>query len=134
MKLEGGCFCKAVRYCVAGEPLVVTHCHCEHCRRSSGAPFLTWAEFRINDFRYIAGRAGTYESKPLVTRSYCRECGTQLTYQHRRDEHRSIDVTVCSLDEPTALVPQNHVWCERMLPWILLDDGLPRHAFRRSKS
>ncbi len=39
MTMEGGCFCGAIRYQVDGPPRRVTHCHCLHCRRTSGAPF-----------------------------------------------------------------------------------------------
>ena len=42
--MEGGCLCGAIRYRISGAPHRTTNCHCLHCRRSSGAPFLTWIE------------------------------------------------------------------------------------------
>jgi hypothetical protein len=126
MTLEGGCFCRAVRYRVEGIPRRVTHCHCLHCRRTSGAAFLTWVEFDAGGFSFIAGTPVTYESRPLVTRRCCGRCGTQLTYLHA-EEPGIIDVTACSLDDPESLTPEDHVWSDRMLPWIRLADGLPRY-------
>ena len=41
--LEGGCLCGAVRYRVGGKTRV-THCHCLHCRKLGGAPYVTWVE------------------------------------------------------------------------------------------
>src|SRR5262245_38497837 len=128
--MQGGCFCGAVRYRIDGDPDRVTHCHCEHCRRTGGAPFLTWIEVEASRFALVGGTPSRYTSRPGVTRSCCSRCGTQLTYQHA-DEPDVVDITACSLDEPDAIAPEDHVWCERMLPWLKLADGLPR--YRRSR-
>ena len=101
-----------------------------HCRRTSGAPFLTWAEFDRDRFELSAGTPGRVESRPGVTREFCSSCGTQLTYQHA-DEAGIIDVTVASFDVPGPVEPEDHVWCDRMVPWIHLDDDLPRYDLAR---
>jgi len=31
-----------------------------------------------------------------------------------------------ALDDPSALVPQMHIWVQDRLPWITLSDGLPQ--------
>lgn len=130
MKIEGGCCCGAVRYRVEGPPRRVTNCHCLHCRRTSGAPFITWAEFDPAELEIVRGAPGDYESRPRVTRRFCRECGTQLTYEHA-DEPDTIDLTVASLDLPDEIVPEDHVWCDRMLPWLRFADNLPRYGRSR---
>ncbi len=124
--MDGGCFCGAIRYQIAGSPRRVANCHCEHCRRTSGAPFLTWVEVDPSRFRFVSGTPSRYESRPRVTRQCCPSCGTQLTYQHA-DEPDIVDVTACSLDAPDAVTPEDHIWCDRMVPWIKLADGLPRY-------
>lgn len=132
MKLEilGGCFCGAIRYRIDGHPRRVTSCHCLHCRKTSGAPFLTWAEFDPARFEIVKGDPGRCGSRPLVTRQFCSSCGTQLTYQHA-EEPDTIDVTAASFDAPDAFTPEDHVWCDRMLHWIRLADGLPRYGRSR---
>ena len=130
MKHEGGCLCGAVRYACTAPPTRVTHCHCRHCRGSSGAPFLTWAEFDTAHFRFTSGKPGQFESRPKVTRQFCTRCGTQLTYQHA-DEPGVIDVTVGSLDESGGLQPEDHIWTDRMLPFIIPNDGLPHYPRSR---
>ena len=41
MRLEGGCYCGAVRYVAEGEPLLRAQCHCRACQYfSGGAPNL----------------------------------------------------------------------------------------------
>src|SRR4051794_40882932 len=37
-QFEGGCLCGAVRFTATGEPKGVYWCHCQSCRRHSGAP------------------------------------------------------------------------------------------------
>jgi hypothetical protein len=124
--MQGGCFCGSVRYEVEGDPHWVTNCHCEHCRRSTGAPFLTFAGFESDGFRIVRGTPRRHHTRDAVTRQFCDRCGTQLTYQDAEYE-QSIYVTVGSLDDPTAVAPRDHIWASRMLPWLRLDDGLPRY-------
>ena len=40
-------------------------------------------------------------------------------------------MTAVSLDTPESVEPEDHVWADRMLPWIHLSDGLPRFALSR---
>jgi hypothetical protein len=37
-RFEGGCLCGAVRFVATGQPKGVAWCHCESCRKHSGAP------------------------------------------------------------------------------------------------
>ena len=128
--VEGGCLCGAIRYRIEGSSRRTTSCHCLHCRRSSGAPFVTWVEFRASDFTVVSGTPSRYESRPQVTREFCGKCGTQLTYRHA-DEPDTIDVTACSLDNVDEVSPEDHVWCDRMVPWLRISDGLPRYKLGR---
>ena len=123
--MEGGCLCRAIRYRIEGQPRRTTNCHCAHCRGSSGAPFLTWIEFDPSEFKIVFGTPSRYESRPQVTRQFCGQCGTQLTYQ-LADEPDTIDVSACSLDNLETVSPEDHIWCSRMAPWLKFADGL-RH-------
>lgn len=128
--MEGGCLCRAIRYRIEGAPRRTTHCHCLHCRQSSGAAFVTWAEFPASALTLLSGAPARYESRPGVTRQFCGRCGTQLTYQHAGGQE-TIDVTACSLDDPGAVAPEDHVWSDRMIGWVKMADGLPRYRLGR---
>jgi len=126
--IRGGCLCGAVRYQAGGEPYDVTHCHCLDCRRSSGAAFVTWASFRLNDFQITSGQPRELKWAGRL-RSFCPQCGTPLTFKSGLDAEE-IDVTVCSFDDPTIVTPRDHTWTEDRLPWIAMDD-LP--AYKQSR-
>ena len=41
--------CGAVRYEASGDPISVIFCHCESCRRHTGAPVVALAGFEVSD-------------------------------------------------------------------------------------
>src|SRR5262245_19810432 len=128
--LAGGCLCGFTRYEVSGTPSDIAHCHCVDCRRSSGAPFVTWVTVRREYLRFTAGQPREVKWAGRV-RGFCPQCGTQLTFLSKPDADE-IDVTVCSLDCPDALTPADHIWTEDKLPWVRLADGLPEHRQKRT--
>ena len=68
--ITGGCLCGWIRYEATGDPYNITHCHCLDCRRSSGAPFVTWATFKRNAFRILSGEPRELHWAGRV-RSFC---------------------------------------------------------------
>jgi len=44
-QFEGGCLCGAVRFVATGQPKWMAWCHCQSCRRHSGAPVSVFAAF-----------------------------------------------------------------------------------------
>lgn len=127
--LTGGCFCGAIRYEAHGKPFHETNCHCSVCRRTTGAPFVTWFSVPAVDFRFVRGNPVRFPSSEQGVRSFCAVCGTQLTFEHAcfADE---IDVTTCSLDDPNALPPLDHTRVSSRLRWIARDH-LPEHQEAR---
>jgi hypothetical protein len=125
----GGCLCGAVRYEAAAEPYHITHCHCSDCRRSSAAPFVTWASFRRSAFRFTSGQPRELQWAGRV-RSFCSHCGTPLTFMSGPGADE-VDVTVCSFDQPEIVTPADHTWVDDRLPWIHLTDELPKHRQSR---
>jgi hypothetical protein len=129
--LAGGCFCGFVRYQTEGTPSQETNCHCSICRRTSGAPFVTWFTVPRVDFRFVAGEPASFRSSDHGMRTFCLRCGTPLTFRSSRfpDE---IDVTSCSLDEPERVPPKDHTRASAKLAWVELGDRLPVFAEARS--
>jgi hypothetical protein len=128
--LEGGCFCGWIRYEAAGTPFHETSCHCSICRRTTGAPFVAWFSVPRSQFRIVHGAPARFRSTALGMRSFCPQCGAQLTFEHE-DFPEEIDVTTCSLDDPESLPPKDHTWTSRRLGWVELADRLPQHPEQR---
>ncbi|MGR9092661.1 MAG: GFA family protein, partial [Gammaproteobacteria bacterium] len=80
--LHGSCLCGAVKYTVAGEPLLMENCHCSMCRKAHGGAYTTFLKIARKDFAISAGDGHivAYRSSPEVTRSFCRECGGKFTF------------------------------------------------------
>jgi hypothetical protein len=121
----GGCLCGGVRYRVSGTVSTLCFCHCASCRRAVGAPLVAWGTFVRENFRLTRGSLTEYRSSPAVTRGFCAACGASLTY--RNDARAAeIDVTLATLDDPTLLAPQMHLWVGDRLPWLSINDGRPQ--------
>jgi hypothetical protein len=118
-KLAGRCLCGRVRYRAAGAPLWVAHCHCESCRRATGAPVATYAGFAAESFAWTADEPASFASSSGVLRTFCGRCGTSLTYQGARWPGE-VHVLAATLDRPEAVTPQGEAFAEERLAWLRL--------------
>ncbi|NKF21092.1 GFA family protein [Solimonas marina] len=126
--ITGGCQCGAVRYAVHATQLERTHyCHCRMCQRALGNLFAALAGTRKTQFEWTGAQTPrVYASSSVATRGFCPQCGTPLSFAYAESEW--IYVTVGSLDTPANAVPERHFGIESQLPWLHLDDALPKEA------
>jgi hypothetical protein len=127
MDILGGCFCGEIRYRAEVSPTASMLCHCRTCRRVTGAPVVGWVTFPLASFRFVRGDPDEFQSSPPVLRTFCRQCGTPLTYRHERGAE-TLDITTATLDEPDAFPPTHHSWLSHDLAWLKFGDGLPTYA------
>ncbi len=64
-----------------------------------------------------------------VTRGHCAACGTSISYRHQ-DRAPDIDVTAACLDNAVIVDPKAHIWLEDKVPWIEVNDDLPKFQQR----
>ncbi len=126
-RIEGGCQCGAVRYAITGEPVFTAMCHCTICRRTHAAPVVAWAMFQEKDVAVTKGAPKIHKSTAEGRRGFCGDCGTQISFT-ASFLPGLIDIAIGSLDKPEAMPPALHYWESKRLPWLKLDDDLPRHA------
>jgi hypothetical protein len=129
--LKGGCYCGLIRYEIEGKPDHLTNCHCSICRRTTGAPFVTWFNVLRSEFKFVQGVPTQFNSSKNAIRTFCPNCGTHLTFLDAEDP-LNIDITSCSLDDPELCPPEDHTYCENKLGWMTLADNLPRYSKSRS--
>jgi len=127
-KLRGRCACKHLSYEVNGDILMVAHCHCRDCQRSSGAGSAT--VFAVNrDKCRILGDSSSYvyigDSGGKVTRHFCPQCGAPL-FTEAEALPDWIFLRAVSLDDPGLVHPTMHIYCDSAQPWDIPSDQLPR--------
>lgn len=129
MTLTGQCLCGAIRYQLTGEPRHVAVCHCRDCRRSAGAPMVSWAMFPEAALTLLQGQPKTINSSGSAMRSFCPDCGTGLFYRNAVILPGIVDVQSATLDDPDALPPGVQIQVAERLHWMQLAHELP--AFER---
>lgn len=114
---QGGCFCGTVRYRIEPRDSEVVNCHCSMCRRTSGAPYVTWILLSDEQFELTQGEPAVLKSSGHGTRWFCEKCGTPIVFRTTKRPGKT-DVTVCSLDDPNACPPNEDVYVETRLKWV----------------
>lgn len=115
--IKGGCFCGTVRYEIDDGDYRAGHCHCTMCRRTSGAPYVTWLVVPKQRFRYTGAEPAQLESSAHGRRYFCASCGTPVVCVV--DGHPDyVDITVGSLDTPEVIVPDFELYADTKLPWV----------------
>lgn len=127
MKLTSGCLCGAVRYEVNKSPFWAGHCHCQNCRRHSGAAFATDVMFRSDEFSWMGDQPTYYKSSEVCERGFCVTCGSTVSARYF-SEADIIIIAAGTLDDANQIEPTLHYYGSRRVKWIKLNDGLPEYS------
>jgi hypothetical protein len=121
----GHCLCGAVKFRMNADPLWVSYCHCQSCRRHTGSAAATFAGFAENTVSFTEGMPKQFESSPEVWRSFCGQCGSPISYRAARFPGE-VHFYIGAMDRPEQYVPQAHVHYGERVPWFDTKDELPR--------
>ncbi|MEM6388434.1 MAG: GFA family protein [Pseudomonadota bacterium] len=125
-RFDGGCACGAVRYQCSASPFWAMHCHCNSCRRATGAPVSSFVGLARAHVAWT-GERRFFNSSAGVTRGFCPACGTPLHYMSTRWPGE-IHLHAATLDDLSEFRPTAHVhWAERVT-WLRIEDDLPKHS------
>lgn len=128
-RLRGGCACGAVRYVLLREPMRVHCCHCTNCQKQTGSAFVLNAMIETSAIR---GK-GPLEAVPVPRERAphdiyrCRKCKVAVWSDYGRRRGLRF-VRVGTLDDPSALRPDLHIYTRAKAPWLRLPKGA--RAFR----
>ena len=122
----GHCYCGAVRFEISGDPIWISHCHCESCRRHSGSVIATFAGYYLDQLKFNATMPSTHVTAEGVKRSFCGNCGSPISYEHDRWKDQ-VHLYLGIFDHPEQLQPVDHVFYAERIPWLHVDDQLPRY-------
>ena len=122
---SGQCLCGAVRYEIRGPISDMHACHCGQCRRQSGHYVVggnaVRADFVLTESRGLKW----YRSSAWARRGFCGECGSALFWDDGGDNS---GINAGSLDQPTGLALENHIFVDDKADYYDIADSLPKFA------
>ncbi|WP_237154970.1 GFA family protein [Oryzibacter oryziterrae] len=121
--LTGGCQCGAIRFAF---PLsAATHssiCHCRMCQKAFGAFYAPLVNVRADQLTWTRGQRKLYRSSNHVSRGFCADCGTPLTYE---PDGENPAVAIGALDTPSAVPPTMQYGVENKIGYVDGVSALP---------
>ncbi len=124
---EGGCSCGEIRYRLTDDPLFTHCCHCLNCQRQTGSAFVINLLIEADRVQLLAG-----EPQPIdvprddgsTQRIYrCPSCQVAVFSEYTWPEIRF--VRGGTLDEPSSVSPDVHIFTKSKLPWVELPESVP---------
>ena len=67
---------------------------------------------------------GWYQSSTKARRGFCRNCGSNIFYDH--DDRNTLAIMAGTLDQPTGLKLAIHIYVDDAADYEIIDDGLPK--------
>jgi hypothetical protein len=123
----GGCDCKALRYRMTREPMIVHCCHCRWCQRETGASFALNA---VVEADAVALECGTTDVVLTPSASgkgqkihRCPTCRVAIFSHYPGAGDKVAFVRVGTLDEPDRFAPDVHIFTSTKQPWVTLPAG-----------
>ncbi|MEM1382914.1 MAG: GFA family protein [Pseudomonadota bacterium] len=125
---DGGCLCGAIRFQAVGAEKGAGYCHCESCRRHTGAPVVAFVVYGADQVRWLKGDRTRYQSSPAKFRSFCGACGASLTFEDCSGGGTAlVEFHISAMDNPNAFPPNEHTHEAERISWLALSDDLPRY-------
>jgi hypothetical protein len=124
---EGGCACGAVRYRLGSDPLIVHCCHCANCQRQTGSAFVINLLIEADRVELVTGQPQPVDvprDDGRPQRIYrCPECQVAVFSEYERPE--VLFIRGGTLDDPTAITPDVHIYTRSKVEWVTLPEGVP---------
>ena len=126
MTTRGSCHCGLTQWAFEGKETWACYCHCDDCRRNCAAPVVAWIGVPVENFRWTGRSPQTRESSKGVFRHFCASCGSPVGFEA---DHYSggMHLYAASLEDPRKFEPKFHVNYQSKLPWLLMNDDLPKY-------
>jgi hypothetical protein len=121
---EAACHCGQLRLKVAGDPFVVSLCHCLACQRRTGSAFGMQAAFKADQVR-VEGRFSDFQrvsdeaDRKAHFFHFCPDCGSQVFYTEP-SEPDLVVVSVGSFADPSFPPPTASNYDSRRHHWLVL--------------
>ena len=116
-----------VRYRLTSEPLFVHCCHCLNCQRQTGSAFVINLLLETDRVEVLTGEPQPVDAPRDDGRAQrifrCASCQVAVFSEYGWPELRF--VRAGTLDEPSAVRPDVHIFTKSKVPWVMLPDDTP---------
>lgn len=122
----GGCSCGEVRYRVTADPLIVHCCHCLNCQRQTGSAFVINLVIERDRLEVLSGETERVDAprdegvQPIYR---CPTCRVALYSEY--DHPWLAFVRAGTLDDPSTVTPDVHIYTRSKLDWVALPASAP---------
>jgi len=126
--LEGGCTCRHVRYRMTGKPLFVHACHCSWCQRETGTAFALNAMIEADRVELLGESQPELVDTPSASGKgqkiwRCPNCRVAVWSNYSGSGDAVRFLRVGTLDEPSRVPPDIHIFTSSKQPWVVLPAG-----------
>jgi hypothetical protein len=126
-----------VRYRLVSDPLFTHCCHCLNCQRQTGSAFVINLLIEADRVELLSGDPQAVDAPRddgSTQRIYrCRTCQVAVFSEYGRPDVRF--VRGGTLDEPTSVTPDVHIYTRSKVDWLTLPESVPAfEAFYDTKA
>lgn len=126
---EAACACGQLRVRLAGEPYLVSSCHCLACQRRTGALFGANSFFKRTQAT-VEGEAKSFrrqaDSGNWLDFRFCPSCGSTV-FWYPESAPETICIAVGTLADPAFPAPVRTVWTEKKHAWLAFPPSIKHH-------
>jgi hypothetical protein len=124
---EGGCSCGAVRYRLTSDPLFVHCCHCLNCQRQTGTAFVVNILIEADRVELLVDEPQAVDvPRDDGSRQQIFRCPTcQVAVFSLYTSPRVRFVRAGTLDDPSTVKPDVHIYTRSKVPWVEVPEGVP---------
>ncbi|MFN3959164.1 MAG: GFA family protein [Parvularculaceae bacterium] len=123
----GGCDCGGVRYALRSAPIFTHCCHCTWCQRETGSAFALNAMIETQRLD-VTGAVPDLVLTPTASGkgqkiARCPVCRVAVWSHYATLDTKLAFVRVGTLDDPSRIAPDVHIFTSTKLPWVILPAG-----------
>ena len=125
---EGGCACGKVRYRLNGEPMVTHGCHCSYCQRETGGALAVNMLYERDRVAWdgepveVLTPSASGQGQRILR---CPDCHVALSSHYPGGGDALHFIRAGTLDDPTGVAPDIHIYTSTKQNWLELPDGVP---------
>lgn len=86
------------------------------CQKAVGNLFAALVATPEDRLEWVRGEPAVFASSEVADRGFCSHCGTPLFYRERGANR--VNLTIGSLDNPSAFPPRCQIGTESKIPWV----------------